>query len=273
MTRNFPADLKILQTFMRERSLYSGPIDGVWGDGSYGGLINAIKAVPLTSSPVVPIPTQPTINFRLASELIFHEAVIRQSYKDSGGVWTWSVGLTSATGHDVNRYIDLPQPMQRCMDIYVWALRNYTKQVDKVFAGVPLSPEEYAGAVSFHWNTGAIRVARWVQYFIGDNMPAAEESFLTWNKSGGKVVKGLTDRRKREADLIWRGIWSSDGKTTEYTRLTSNHVPVWSSAIRVDVRNELLNAFGNSVELVLDSPAQPSAIPAVPTLTPAVMAA
>ena len=51
------------------------------------------------------------ITYKTALEIASHEALIRQAYKDSVGVWTWSVGLTSATGHDVLRYKANPNPL------------------------------------------------------------------------------------------------------------------------------------------------------------------
>lgn len=38
------------------------------------------------------------ITARVALELASHEGLVRQAYKDSVGVWTWSIGITSASG-------------------------------------------------------------------------------------------------------------------------------------------------------------------------------
>ena len=75
------------------------------------------------------------VDYSVALEVASHEAVIRQAYKDSVGIWTWSVGLTGATGHDVERYIDNPASLQHCLNIFVWALRNYAAQVNDAFPG------------------------------------------------------------------------------------------------------------------------------------------
>ena len=47
----------------------------------------------------------PAVDFEVAIEVASHEAIIRQTYKDSVGVLTWDVGMTNATGHTVERYI------------------------------------------------------------------------------------------------------------------------------------------------------------------------
>lgn len=271
--------VRMVQEAMIAAGFDPGKPDGIWGRRTEAAIVAGAEVIakalraygdlaPVAEDPVE-TSTAWRVNWKVALELAHHEAVIRQAYKDSAGVWTWSVGLTSATGHKVERYIGNPQPMQACMDLYVWALQNYAHQVEDVFAGVPLTLPEYAGAVSFHWNTGAIRRANWVQMFKNGQHAAAEASLKTWNKSGGSVVKGLTSRRAAEADLIWRGVWSQDGRITEYTRLTSRSTPIWASAVRVDVEAEVLAAFGRQVEPVIDALPQPDNVPAAPTLTPA----
>lgn len=184
------------------------------------------------------------ITYRVALEVASHEAIVRQAYKDSVGVWTWSVGLTSATGHNVERYIGKPQPLEQCLKIFVWALDKYAAAVRKEFAGVQLTEAQFAAALSFHWNTGSIAKASWVDAFKRGDMAAAEKSFLSWNKAGGKVVKGLVSRRQKEADLLFRGKWSNDGTILEYTRVTSSYTPVWSSGQKVNVEAPLKTALG-----------------------------
>lgn len=184
------------------------------------------------------------ITYWTALEIAYHEAIIRQAYKDSVGVWTWSVGLTNATGHNVERYKGNPQTMEQCLAVYVWALNNYADAVRKVFAGTPLTEAQFAAALSFHWNTGSIAKASWVGMFKAGRMADAERSFKTWNKAGGKVVQGLTTRRAQEADLLFRGKWANDGTILEYTRLTGNYTPIWSSGKRVHIEAALRAALG-----------------------------
>ncbi|WMT92804.1 glycoside hydrolase family protein [Pelagibacterium sp. H642] len=96
---------------------------------------------------------------RATLELASHGALVRQTYKDSVGVLTWCVGMTNATGHRVERYIGNPAPLQHCMNLFVWALRNYAKHVDEVFVDYPLSEAQYAAILSFTWNLGGCGAA------------------------------------------------------------------------------------------------------------------
>jgi GH24 family phage-related lysozyme (muramidase) len=273
--RVLAADLREVQADMRDLDLYDAVVDGKWGPSSYAG-VKGLVAIARECRPVLAPPEpgpsdfpaqRPAVNYRVALEVGHHEAVIRQAYRDSVGVWTWSVGLTSATGHNVERYIGNPQTMQRCLDVYVWALRNYAVHVDAIFDGFPLSLAQYAGALSFHWNTGALRRASWPRLMMAGRYVEAESSLRSWNKAGGRIVAGLVKRRAAEADLIWRGRWANDGRMLEYQRLTARSTPDWSSGARVDVRAEMLLAFGNAVEPVLDQAPQPFNMPAAPTLT------
>ncbi|MEC5291991.1 hypothetical protein VSX64_14625 [Aurantimonas sp. C2-6-R+9] len=203
--------------------------------------------------------TSTEVDYAVALEIASHEAVIRQAYLDSVSVLTWSVGLTAATGHDVKRYIDKPQTLEHCFAIYAWALNNYAEAVRAEFAGHDLTKAQFAGALSFHWNTGAIRSASWPDLWKAGRIAGARASFLSWRKPAA-----VLSRRKKEAALFFDGEWSNDGTMTEYTRLTSRRTPVWASAKRINVERELGAAFGVSSEPA--APAAPRPAATIPTL-------
>lgn len=200
---------------------------------------------------------KPQVDYDIALELLHHEAVVRQTYRDSVGVLTWSVGMTNATGHKVERYIGKPASMFQTLSIFVWALKNYARAVDEAFAGYPLTKAQYAGAVLFHWNTGRIKTASWVKMVKAGDMKGARESFLSWNKP-----TEIIPRRKAEAALFFDGVWASKGKplVTEYTRVNPKTLtPIWSSGKKVDVSEDLRKAFGAQVGVQVDVPMQPDA--------------
>lgn len=178
------------------------------------------------------------ITYRVALEVATHEGLVRQAYKDSVGVWTWSVGLTNATGHDVKRYIGKRQSLEHCLRIYVWALDNYADAVRAAFEGYQLTEAQFAAALSFHWNTGGIGRASWVRQWKAGNVAQAKRSFMNW-----VTPKEITARRRAERDLFFEGEWSQTGKMTEYARVTSRSTPQWSSAQQVDVSQALRAAM------------------------------
>ncbi len=202
------------------------------------------------------------VDYDVALEVASHEAVVRQTYKDSVGVLTWSVGLTDATGHDVSRYVRNPASMQKCMDVYVWALNNYADAVRETFRGYKLTKAQFAAALSFHWNTGAIRRAKWVKSFKRGNMVAARKEFMNWT-----TPKEITKRREKERDLFFDGKWSNKGMMLEYTKVHSNLTPNWSSGKMRDVTLELKLAFDVAHTIKEDKPKQPDAPVNQPTVS------
>jgi GH24 family phage-related lysozyme (muramidase) len=202
------------------------------------------------------------VDYDVALEIASHEAIVRQAYKDSVGRWTWSVGLTSATGHDVERYIGKPQTLEKCLAVYAWALENYAEEVREAFAGYSLTKAQFAAALSFHWNTGAIRRASWVKLWKAGDIAGAGKAFMEWNKPAE-----IIPRRQKECDLFFDGKWSNNGTMIEYTRLTSKSTPVWSSAKRINVEKELRAAFA-----LPPAPApvpNPAPLPPPPDIEPA----
>lgn len=193
------------------------------------------------------------ITYRTALEVASHEAIVRQAYLDSVGTWTWSVGLTNATGHNVERYIGKPQTMEHCLRIYVWALDRYAEAVRKAFSGHPLTEAQFAAALSFHWNTGAIARASWVTRWKAGDIAGARSAFMSWNKPSE-----IIGRRTKERDLFFDGKWSNNGTVTEYTRVAANGSPVWSSAQRVNIEADLRAAMGTETQ---SPPAEPAPQP------------
>lgn len=206
------------------------------------------------------------VDYDIALEVASHEAIVREAYKDSEGVWTWSVGLTGATGHDVKRYIDKPQTLEHCLAIYAWALENYAEAVRAEFKGHVLTKAQFAGALSFHWNTGAIRSASWPDLWKAGKTAEARASFLSWRKP-----PEIVGRRQKEAALFFDGKWSNDGKITEYPVSKPSYTPLWGGAKRINIERELRAAFGQSPAAQIPPPPdidhyQP--IPAKPSAAP-----
>ncbi|MFD2235924.1 lysozyme [Aureimonas populi] len=209
------------------------------------------------------------ITYRTALEIASHEAIVRQAYKDSVGVWTWSVGLTNATGHNVERYIGKPQTMEHCLRIYVWALEEkYAPAVRKAFAGHTLTEAQFAAALSFHWNTGAISRASWVRLWKEGKIAEAKKAFMDWSRPAE-----IVPRRQKERDLFFDGKWSNNGTITEYTRVAASGTPVWSSAMRVNIEADLRVALGQGGAEPAPTPAEPTPEPPAPARTPAAILA
>lgn len=211
-------------------------------------------------------PAQPTITPRIAAELIHHEGIVREAYRDSVGVWTWSVGLTDACGHRVLRYRDHPQSLHRCLEVYVWVLRNrYLPAVIAAFGAVQPAEHELAAALSFHWNTGAIARAEWMAQIRAGERGKAKRAMLNWCRPAA-----LAGRRKLEQALFFNGRWSGDGTALVYEVAKPAYRPVRPQRQAILDTLEVLLGTGRGVREPMAS-AQHQAPPATvaPVAAPA----
>jgi lysozyme len=153
------------------------------------------------------------LTLRGAQEIIEHEAIVPELYKDSRGIWTWGIGVTNASGHLVYpRYKDNPQPIERCIEIFIWLLQTkYMQDVEHAFEGHPLTEAQFTAALSFHYNTGAIGKAQWVTFWKTGAVATAKRAFMNWNKP-----PEIIPRRQQECDLFFDSKWSQDGKALVY---------------------------------------------------------
>lgn len=168
-------------------------------------------------------------------ELLSHEGIVREAYKDSVGVWTWGVGVTDASGHHVLRYKDNPQPISKVIEIFKWLIATkYLPDVKKAFT-VELNEAQLAAALSFHYNTGAIKNASWVKSFNKGDVDKAYQEIMNW-----RTPSSIIERREKERDLFFNGHWSNDGMATVYTVVNKpSYTPRWSSAKRIDITGDL----------------------------------
>lgn len=178
------------------------------------------------AAPVAEIP----ITARTAAELAGHEALVREWYRDSKGIGTWGIGVTNASGHNVDRYKDNPQTLDHCLAIYAWLLlTGYAPDVRKAFAGHDLNEAQFAAALSFHYNTGKILTASWPKLWMAGDIAAARRSFMEWRNP-----PEIVPRREKERDLFFDGIWSGDGKVRVLGVRKPSYQPDFSGKERID---------------------------------------
>lgn len=194
------------------------------------------------------------IDADVALEIAGEEAIVREAYLDSVGVWTWSIGVTSATGHDVHpRYLDKPASIERCLEVYIWALEKFAEDVRREFAGTELTKEEFTGILSFTWNVGPgwLKKATWVNRFKTGDKRGAREAFLWFDKP-----PEIKARRKREAELIFDGKWHNkdSGLITEYKVHPRSHTPDWGSAKRIPARAAMEIAISGKLPVPVEPP-------------------
>lgn len=204
-------------------------------EANVAAIKKAIAAM-ITASPVT---SDDPLTVRVALELISHEAIVQEAYKDSVGVWTWGVGVTNASGHNIDRYKDNPQSIVECLRVYIWLLRTkYIPAVVKTFADVTLTEAQFAAALSFHYNTEAIASASWVRLWKAGKIVEARASIMEWRKPAS-----IIERREKERDLFFDGKWSGDGKAMVWPVSKPSYTPAWSKGRKVDVSADIAAAL------------------------------
>ncbi|WP_172298317.1 glycoside hydrolase family protein [Pseudoruegeria sp. HB172150] len=128
------------------------------------------------------------------------EGVVLKAYLCPAGHLTIGAGLTASSG------VIVPKPgmtitRKEASRLLKQALsRNYEPAVAKVMPGA--RQHEFDGGTSFHFNTGAISRASWVQAWRARDWSAVADKIGLWVKGGGKVLPGLQRRRQRELAMI-----------------------------------------------------------------------
>lgn len=126
-----------------------------------------------------------------------------KAYKDIVGVWTVCYGETRGV-KPTDTYTQA-----ECDAMFGKAIIDYERKFDNVVAKETQIPVATKIAfVSWIYNVGegnARKSTLVKKVRLGDLKGACDE-LLKWNKAGGKVVKGLTNRRVDERELCLWGL-------------------------------------------------------------------
>jgi lysozyme len=176
-----------------------------------------------------------TLTKNIIAELIYHEAIVQEAYKDSKGIWTWSVGITDASGIRVTDYVDKPQSLVVCISAFKGLLNDkYLPQVLKAFKNTDLTETQLAAALSFHYNTGSIGTCSWVLKFLKGDIEGAKAAFMLWRNPPEVLY-----RRQAECDLFFKGVWSNKGKVTVYPVKKPSYKPDFNKGRLVSIEEAL----------------------------------
>jgi uncharacterized protein (TIGR02594 family) len=137
-----------------------------------------------------------------------------KAYKDAVGVWTIGFGITNFDEFAV-KYLGQPIgagltiTSEQADYLLVESMRRkYLPRVEKA-----LGPEATDGAFdaggSFDFNTGAVLRASWPPKYRAKQ--DYRDSLLSWNKAGGKVLRGLDRRRHREYSMAHDNDYGPEG--------------------------------------------------------------
>lgn len=131
--------------------------------------------------------------------IIKEEGEVLHAYRCQAGVWTIGVGHTAGVTPDMKI------TKEQSREFLKKDVERFEKVVNETITH-PLLQHQFDALVSLAFNIGPVAFKNsTLAKKINANAPWNEirEQFLRWNKAGGKVLAGLTSRRKREAKLYY----------------------------------------------------------------------
>ena len=163
--------------------------------------------------------------------LIAHEGIVKSRYKDSVGVWTIGVGHTKAAGGIDPETFKGELTVPQVIDMLRTDIVKYERGVLNAVK-VPLAQHEFDALVSFHYNTGAIGRASFVDKLNRGDRAGAAAGMMEWRKP-----VEIIPRRTAERDLFLSGKYPPPYATV-YPASPAGAVQ-WSKGQRVNVRDLL----------------------------------
>ena len=122
------------------------------------------------------------------------------SYQCPAGVWTVGYGYT---GTDIKKGLCWTQAKaDECLLVTAMSVLDRAVKYSPILATANI--EKLAAIADFIYNLGVGNYAKSTlkKQVDAGNWLAASSEIKKWDKAGGKVLKGLTIRRNKEADLI-----------------------------------------------------------------------
>jgi GH24 family phage-related lysozyme (muramidase) len=162
------------------------------------------------------------------AEILSHEAIVLDRYKDSVGVLTIGVGHTAAAGPPDPRQPLEALTVDEAVALFARDLPRYDVEVERAVK-VPLEQHEFDALVSFHFNTGAIGKAAFVKKLNAGDRAGAAKGMMAWRKPAE-----IIPRRQKEQELFRDGIYSGDGKVSVYRADKAGRVQ-WKKGKRVSI--------------------------------------
>lgn len=133
------------------------------------------------------------------------EGLRLNAYLDSVGVPTIGWG---STFYEDGRRVRMGEKItkEQADTLFKKVVDNFAAEADKRILSA-VNQNQFDAIVSFTYNvgTGALAKSTLLKKVNANPCdPSIRDEFLKWDKAGGKVLAGLTKRRKQEADLYFR---------------------------------------------------------------------
>ena len=133
------------------------------------------------------------------------EGLSLKPYLDSIKVPTIGYGNTYYTDGKRVTLLDKEITKEVAFDMFKEVANRFGKRVDELVTS-NINQNQYNALVSFAYNVGTGNFASSTLLKKVNKNPndlTIKAEFLRWNKAGGKVINGLTNRRNEEANIYF----------------------------------------------------------------------
>ena len=133
-----------------------------------------------------------------------HEGIRNKPYRCPAGLWTVGVGHLIGDGKSLPESWNKTFTNDEINGLLKSDLNRFELGVCKMLPNVPLRQCEFDALVSFSFNLGLGTFQRSTirQALLRGDKEAAMESLVKYCKAGGKILKGLQNRRLDEKRLF-----------------------------------------------------------------------
>lgn len=177
-----------------------------------------------------------------------YECICLKPYLDSGGVKTIGIGSTKSDIPDLVLWDwDKEITIEYAVELYKKGLKKYIAAVNKELTRIEIPQTLFDALVSITYNIGTGNTATNSGGMAGstfmkrvnsnDSLERIVQAMALWNKDNGGVVQGLINRRAKEAKLILKGDYGTEGFVSLVPVV--NKKPVYSQSNKINLLDYL----------------------------------
>jgi len=144
------------------------------------------------------------VSNKLIQMLKHHEGVRSKPYRCPAGLWTVGVGHLIGDGKSLPESWNRTFTQEEIDGLLKRDLNRFERGILKMLPNVRLRQCEFDALVSFSFNLGLGTFQRSTlrQALLRGDKEAAMESLMKYCRAGGKVLRGLENRRKDERAMF-----------------------------------------------------------------------
>lgn len=137
--------------------------------------------------------------------IIAFEGMELTPYEDSAGIPTIGVGNTFYPNGVKVKMTDPPITKAKAIEMFVIIADKFAAKVSALITK-PVTQNQFNAVVSFAYNVGLGNLTSSTllkKLNKNPNDSSIADEFRKWNKAGGVVLKGLVNRRQKEANIYF----------------------------------------------------------------------